>query len=57
MDYQLELTDNLVSNIWKATGYTETGTGDMDGIFEAVTNEISLVGKTNEFIRLRITGE
>jgi len=57
VDYQLELTDNLVSNVWKTTGYTETGAGDIDGVFESVTNEIPTTGKTNEFIRLRIIGE
>jgi acetyl esterase/lipase len=57
VSYPLELTDNLVSNDWKTTGFTETGAGDIDGIFESVTNEISTLGKTNEFIRLRIVGE
>jgi len=54
LTYYLELTDNLVSGIWTNSGYTESGTGDIDATFEAVTNEISTVGKTNEFIRLKI---
>ena len=55
--YQLELTDNLVPNVWRTVGYTEVGSEDIDGVFESVTNEITTTGKTNEFIRLRITGE
>ena len=55
VDYQVELTDNLVSNSWNITGYTETGTADIDGTFESVTNEIPMSGKTNQFIRLKIT--
>jgi hypothetical protein len=57
LTYSLELTDDLVSGIWTNTGYTETGAGDIDGIFESVTNEIPIFGKTNEFIRLKIIGE
>jgi len=57
VDYQLELTDNLVSNVWKTTGYSEIGTADIDGIFESVTNEIPTTGKTNQFIRLKITSD
>jgi hypothetical protein len=54
VDYQLELTENLVSNVWKTSGYTETGTADIDAVFESVTNEVPILGKTNEFIRLNI---
>ncbi|WP_136063307.1 hypothetical protein [Pontiella sulfatireligans] len=57
LTYYLELTDQLISGIWTNSGYTETGAGDIDGMFEAVTNEVPISGKTNEFIRLIITTE
>jgi hypothetical protein len=57
VSYYLELTDDLVSGLWTNSGYTETGSGPIDAGFEAVTNEIPNAGKTNEFIRLRITAE
>lgn len=52
--YQLEVTDDLVSNVWKTNGAVELGAGDIDGVFESVTNEISILGKTNQFIRLKM---
>jgi hypothetical protein len=55
VSYQVQLTDDLVSNDWKTNGVVELGAGDIDGVFESVTNEIPTIGKTNQFIRLRIT--
>ena len=57
LTYYLELTDNLVLGGWTNTGYAETGAGNIDAVFESVTNEIPTTGKTNEFIRLRIISE
>ncbi|VGO19379.1 prolyl oligopeptidase family serine peptidase [Pontiella sulfatireligans] len=52
--YSLELTDNLISNDWKSTGYTESGAGAIDDVFESVTNDVPILGTTNRFIRLKI---
>lgn len=52
--YQLEHTDNLVSNVWSTGGYVEVDAGDLGNGLESVTNLFSTVGKTNEFIRLKI---
>lgn len=54
LTYWLELTDNLVSNVWKTNGYVEVGAGMIDATFESVTNQIPTLGKNNEFIRLLI---
>jgi len=54
LSYQLELSDNLVSNVWSNSGYTETGTNTIDAAFEAVTNSIPTASKPNQFIRLNI---
>ncbi|VGO22887.1 hypothetical protein [Pontiella sulfatireligans] len=52
--YYLELTDNLVSNVWKNEGYTVIGTNIVDGDFNFVSNRIFTAGTTNQFIRLII---
>ncbi|VGO21874.1 alpha/beta hydrolase fold domain-containing protein [Pontiella sulfatireligans] len=56
--YSLELTDDLLSGIWTNSGYSAApAAGYINDDFEAVTNEITTAGKTNEYIRLRIMGE
>ena len=52
--YALELTDNLVSNVWTGSGYAESGSADINDVFEAVTNAVPTSGMTNQFIRLQI---
>jgi hypothetical protein len=53
--YTVESTDDLVSGSWTNSGAIELPmTGNLDADFEAVTNRIDTVGKTNEFIRLKI---
>ncbi len=55
LTYYLELTDDLTAGVWTNSGYTVAPVaGTINDDFEAVTNEISTVGKTNEFIRLRV---
>jgi hypothetical protein len=54
--YRLELSDNLVSNIWTSAGYEVIGTSP-DGYaagFDAVMNRIPTEGKSRGFIRLVI---
>ena len=54
--YVLELTDNLVSNVWTTNGYIIAGTvpdGYTNG-FDAVINQISTEGENQQFIRLKI---
>jgi len=54
--YLLELTDNLVSNVWNSMGYEIIGT-NTDGFaagLDAVTNRISTEIKDQQFIKLII---
>ncbi len=54
--YHIELTDDLVTGSWVATGYEELGTG-LDGFapgFDAVTNRVSTETKAKQFIQLQI---
>lgn len=56
--YILEKKDDLVDGVWTSTGAILTvGTNAMpsDPDFEAVTNPVSTSGKTQEFIRLKIS--
>jgi hypothetical protein len=52
--YFLELSDNLVSNVWTTNGYTVTGIGPFTNGFDAVTNRIDIDGNDQRFIRLMI---
>ncbi|MBT8046306.1 MAG: hypothetical protein KJN67_03975, partial [Pontiella sp.] len=52
--YYLELSDNLVSNVWTNTGYTVVGSGPFTNGLDAVTNQISTDSKDQQFIRLKI---
>ncbi|MDF7824784.1 prolyl oligopeptidase family serine peptidase [Pontiellaceae bacterium B12227] len=54
ISYFVEVTDNLVSNVWTGSAYTESGTDDINGEFEAVTNSMLTTGTTNRFVRLKI---
>lgn len=54
--YDLEVTDNLVSNVWTTNGYVVSGTS-VDAYstgLDAVTNRISTDEKDQQFIRLKI---
>jgi hypothetical protein len=52
--YNLELTDNLVSNVWTNAGYTVIGSGPFTTGFDAVTNRIESAVQSRQFIRLII---
>ncbi|MBT8045842.1 MAG: hypothetical protein KJN67_01630, partial [Pontiella sp.] len=52
--YYLELSDNLVSNVWTNAGYTVVGSGPFTNGFEAVTNRIDTDDEDRQFIRLKI---
>jgi arylsulfatase A-like enzyme len=54
LQYTLEHTDNLLSNVWTTGGYVETDTGVLANGLESVTNTIDTAGKTNQFIRLKV---
>jgi len=55
LDYQLELSTDLVAGNWTNSGYVQLPvTGTLDPYFEAVTIRIDTAGKTGGFIRLRI---
>jgi len=57
--YYLELTDNLVSNVWTTNGYIVAGSladGFTNGL-DTVTNQIPTLGKDQQFMRLKIEQE
>ena len=54
LTYAVELTDHLVSNGWENAGDVETGSGILNADFELVTNQIPMVGKLQQMVRLRI---
>ncbi|RKX43978.1 MAG: hypothetical protein DRP64_07380, partial [Verrucomicrobia bacterium] len=54
LSYWLETSDNLVSNNWVDSGYTEIPeAGTIDADFESVTNELPIIGSQG-FVRLRV---
>lgn len=55
--YSLQLTTNLVTSAWTNTGYTVVGTGPLTNGFLSVTNRIDTNLKSQQFIRLRISGQ
>ena len=52
--YYLELSDNLVSNVWTNAGYTVVGSGPFTNGFDAVTNRVETNVRPEQFIRLMI---
>jgi len=50
LDYRIEWTDNLVSNVWNSTGIDREGSAVLDAHFEVVTNQVPL-DLPNKFIR------
>lgn len=55
--YVVETIDNLVSNVWKSVALMDTNASGYAAGFDAITNHIPTIGKTNEFIRLKIESE
>lgn len=52
--YYLQLSDNLISNVWTNAGYTVVGSGPLTNGFLSVTNRIEMGTKSRQFIRLVI---
>jgi len=57
LNYYLELSDNLVSNVWSTNGYTVVGSGPFTNGFDTVTNQIDTEIRDAQFIRLVIEQE
>ena len=57
LEYWVETSTNLVSDIWSTNGIIETTTGNINDEFESVTNTLSIDGLSKQFFRLRIKGE
>ncbi|MDF7826158.1 Gfo/Idh/MocA family oxidoreductase [Pontiellaceae bacterium B12227] len=53
LGYVVETTEDLVSNMWSTNGSLEVS-GSINDEFDSVTNRFSILGKTNEFFRVRI---
>jgi hypothetical protein len=54
LTYDVEFTDNLMTNKWSATGVSVAGVAVIDDDFESVTNRVSTAGTTNGFVRLKV---
>ncbi|QHI68718.1 hypothetical protein [Tichowtungia aerotolerans] len=59
LTYSLEQTTNLVSGVWSTNlGVVVVETGDLEaGVFESVTNRITLGSEPQQFLRARIGSE
>ena len=55
--YTVKATDDLVDGMWSTNGIADAGSGILDADFESVTNRVSTVGKTNEFLKLEVEFE
>jgi hypothetical protein len=53
LDYQVQWSDNLVSNVWNSAGSMEIGSESVDEMFETVTNQVP-VDVPQKFTRLKI---
>ncbi|WP_136079394.1 carbohydrate-binding protein [Pontiella desulfatans] len=57
LSYMVKASDKLVDGIWSTNGVSNAGSGIIDADFESVTNRVSTIGKTNEFLKLEIAFE
>ena len=55
LSYELQLSDNLVSNVWNSSGYIPSAPIAIDAEFEAVTNSILTDSKNEQFMKLNVT--
>ncbi|MDF7824893.1 hypothetical protein P4B35_12795 [Pontiellaceae bacterium B12227] len=54
LDYTVEATTNLVSNIWNTNGVLDVGSGSIDIEIDSVTNRVSTEEFKERYIRLRM---
>jgi len=54
LSYSVVVGTNLVTGAWSTNGVLEVGSATVDADFDSVTNQVSTVGNTNGFIRLKI---
>jgi len=52
--YTVESTDNLVSNVWETVGTVDTVINGLTPGLDLATNRVPMVGKPQQFIRLKI---
>ncbi|VGO22945.1 hypothetical protein [Pontiella sulfatireligans] len=52
--YTLKLSTNLVSGAWANSGYTVTGSNDVDSAYQAITNRVPVADEAQRFIRLQV---
>ena len=57
LTYTVQLSTNLVSNIWKTNGVEFIGDAAFSNAWKTVTNQIPTLGKEHQFIRLEIEME
>ncbi|MDF7824545.1 carbohydrate-binding protein [Pontiellaceae bacterium B12227] len=56
IDYNVEMTSNLVSGIWMTNGMIKVS-GPVESGFATVTNSVSVTNRPQAYIRLTISGE
>lgn len=54
LTYTVQLSTNLVSNVWKTNGVEFIGAVNFSNVWKTVTNRISLVGTRQQFVRLKV---
>ena len=54
LTYSLELSTNLVSNVWTNSHAEVVGTGTLDLEFDSITNHVPVTDEEQGFIRLRV---
>jgi hypothetical protein len=54
LDYIVEATTNLVSNLWNSSGVVDAGFGALNAEMDSVTNRVSTEEYPEQFIRLRV---
>jgi hypothetical protein len=54
LNYTVEATTNLVSNLWSTNGVVDGGFGAIDVEMDSVTNRVSTEEQSEQFIRLRV---
>jgi hypothetical protein len=54
LTYTVNVSDDLVDPDWTTNGVTLAGTETVDSTFESITNSVSTIGTTNQFLKLDI---
>jgi len=54
LTYSVEVSANLVSNVWKTNSIEFIGSANFSNVWKTVTNRIPTLGKDRQFVRLQV---